>query len=150
MTGTTWILAADGTQARLLKGVNLIKDGRQNPEQEIFRTEVRKAQDIMTDRPGRSHSSVGPGRSAMDYPSDPVREEQQRFAAEIADRIDDYAAKGEFDRLVLCAAPQTLGDLRGRLSDRVRTLTTAEIDKNFSSLPTDKLISSVRSIMFDA
>ena len=29
-------------------------------------------------------------------------------------------------------------------------LTTAEIDKNFSNLPTDKLISSVRSIMFDA
>jgi len=35
-------------------------------------------------------------------------------------------------------------------SDKTRTLTMAEIDKNFSNLPTDKLISSVRSIMFDA
>ncbi|OJU88716.1 MAG: host attachment protein, partial [Shinella sp. 65-6] len=141
---------ADGNQARLLKGVNLLKDGQQNPEQEVFRWEPKKAQDIMADKPGRSHSSVGPGRSAMEYSSDPVREEQQKFTAEVASRIDDYAAEGAFDRLVVCAAPQTLGDLRSKLSDKARTLTTAEIDKNFSNLPTEKLISSVRSIMFDA
>ena len=68
----------------------------------------------------------------------------------VAGRIDGYAAEGAFDRLVVCAAPQTLGDLRNKLSDKSRTLTMAEIDKNFSNLPTDKLISSVRSIMFDA
>ena len=150
MTATTWILAADGNQARLLKGVNLMKDGQQSPEQEVFRWETKKAQDIMADKPGRSHSSVGHGRSAMEYSSDPVREEQQKFTAEVAGRIDDYAAEGAFDRLVVCAAPQTLGDLRNKLSDKSRTLTMAEIDKNFSNLPTDKLISSVRSIMFDA
>lgn len=150
MTATTWILAADGNQARLLKGVNLLKDDPQNPEQEVFRWEPKKAQDIMADKPGRSHSSVGAGRSAMEYSSDPVREEQQKFTAEIASRIDDYAAEGAFDRLVVCAAPQTLGDLRSRLSDKARTLTTAEIDRNLSNLPTQKLISSVRSIMFDA
>jgi len=147
---STWILAADGNQARLLKGVNLLKDGQQSPEQEIFSHEVRKAQDIMADKPGRSHSSVGPGRSAMEYSSDPVREEQQKFVAEVAERIDGYAADGGFDRLVLCAAPQTLGDLRARLSERTRTLTAAEIDKNFTNLPTDKLIASVRAIMYDA
>ncbi len=150
MTATTWILAADGNQARLLKGVNLMKDGQQSPEQEVFRWEPKKVKDIMADKPGRSHSSVGPGRSAMEYSSDPVREEQQKFTAEVASRLDDYAAEGAFDRLVVCAAPQTLGDLRNKLSEKTRTLTTAEIDKNFSNLPTDKLISSVRSIMFDA
>ena len=150
MTATTWILAADGNQARLLKGVNLLKDGQQSPEQEIFRWEPKKAQDIMADKPGRSHSSVGPGRSAMEYSSDPVREEQQKFTAQVAGRIDDYAATGAFDRLVVCAAPQTLGELRNKLSDKSRTLTMAEIDKNFSNLPTEKLISSVRAIMFDA
>jgi len=150
MTATTWILAADGNQARLLKGVNLLKNGQQNPEQEVFRWEPKKAQDIMADRPGRGHASAGYGSSAMEYSSDPVREEQQKFTAEVAGRIDDYAAGGAFDRLVVCAAPQTLGDLRSKLSDRTRTLTMAEIDKNFSNLPTEKLISSVRSIMFDA
>ena len=147
MTATTWILAADGNQARLLKGVNLLKDGQQNPPQEVFRWEPKKAQDIMADKPGRGHASVGPGRSAMEYSSDPVREEQQKFTAEVAGRIDGYAAEGAFDRLVVCAPPQTLGDLRSKLSDRARMLTVAEIDKNFSNLPTGKLISSVRSTL---
>lgn len=149
MTSTTWILAADGNQARLLKGVNLLKNGQQSPEQEVFRWEPKKAQDIMADKPGRSHSSVGPGRSAMEYSSDPVREEQQKFTSEVASKIDSYAAEGAFDRLVVCAAPQTLGDLRSMLSDKTRNLTMAEINKDFSKLPTDKLISSVRSIMYE-
>ncbi|MFB2550552.1 host attachment protein [Ensifer soli] len=146
----TWILAADGSTCRLLKGVNFLKDEPQTPEQEIFQTEARKAQDIKSDRPGRSHSSVGPGRSAMEYSSDPVRVDQQGFAADVADTIDRYAKEGAFDRLVLCAAPQTLGDLRGMLSQDVLDRTSHEISKNYSNLPTDKLIANVRSAIFDA
>ena len=144
---TTWILAADGNQARLLKGVNFLKDDPQSPEQEVFQLETKRVQDIMADKPGRSRSSNGQGRSAMEYSSDPVREEQQKFTAEIAGKIDTYAQQGAFDRLVLCAAPQTLGDLRSMLSSTSREKTTAEISKDFSNLPTDKLISSVRSVM---
>lgn len=146
---TTWILAADGNQARLLKGVNFLKDEPQSPEQEIFQLKTKRVQDIMADKPGRSHSSVGHGRSAMEYSSDPVREEQQKFTAEVASKIDGYAQEGAFDRLVVCAAPQTLGDLRSMLSPATRDKTTAEINKDFSNLPTDKLISSVRSVMFE-
>ncbi|MCW0001679.1 host attachment protein [Pararhizobium sp. YC-54] len=143
----TWILAADGNQARLLKGVNFLKNGHQSPEQEIFQLDTKRAQDIMADKPGRSHSSVGHGRSAMEYPSDPVREEQQRFTADVASRIDTYEQEGAFDRLVVCAAPQTLGDLRSMLSAATRAKTTVEISKDYSNLPTDKLISSVRAAM---
>ncbi|SOC42053.1 protein required for attachment to host cells [Rhizobium subbaraonis] len=146
---TTWILAADGNQARLLKGVNFLKDDQKSPEQEIFRSDPKKAQDIMSDRPGRSFSSHGPGRSAMEYTSDPVRDEQQRFTAEVAEKLEGYADAGAFDRLIVCAAPQTLGDLRTMLGSKARERTTAEIDKDFTNLPTEKLVSSVRSIMFE-
>ena len=145
----TWILIADGARARVLRHTGP-GNGLSEIEGLEFSQSHKRAQDIMADKPGRSHSSVGHGRSAMEYSSDPVREEQQKFTAEVAGRIDDYAAEGAFDRLVVCAAPQTLGDLRNKLSDKSRTLTMAEIDKNFSNLPTEKLISSVRSIMFDA
>ena len=103
----TWILAADGNQARLLKGVNLLKDGQANPEQEVFSCEPKRAREIMADKAGRSHSSVGHGRSAMEYSSDPVREEQQKFTAEVAEKLECYAGAGAFDRLIVCAAPQT-------------------------------------------
>ncbi|OBZ93167.1 host attachment protein [Pararhizobium polonicum] len=144
---TTWILAADGNQARLLKGVNFLKDGHQSLEQEIFQLDTKRAQDIMADKPGRSHSSVGHGRSAMEYSSDPVREEQLRFTSEVASKLHGYAQEGAFDHLVVCAAPQTLGDLRAMLSTITRAKTTMEISKDYSNLPTDKLISSVRSAM---
>ncbi len=146
---TTWILAADGNQARLLKGVNFLKDDNQNLEQEVFQLDTKRAQDIMADKPGRSHSSVGHGRSAMEYSSDPVREEQQKFTSDVASKIDGYAQAGAFDRLVLCAAPQTLGDFRSMLSAKVREKTTVEINKDYSNLPTDKLIASVKSVMFN-
>ncbi len=144
---TTWILAADGNQARLLKGVNFLKNGHQNPEQEIFQLDTKRVQDIMADKPGRAHSSTGHGRSAMEYSSDPVRGEQQRFTSEVASKLDAYAREGAFDRLVVCAAPQTLGDLRSMLSTATRAKTTMEICKDYSNLPTDKLISSVRAAM---
>ena len=59
----TWILIADGTQARVVehagpgKGLTTVKglDWSIPPLQ---------PQDINADRPGRSHSSVGHGRSA--------------------------------------------------------------------------------------
>ena len=144
---TTWILAADGNQARLLKGVNFFKDGHQSPEQEIFQLDTKRVQDIMADKPGRSHSSVGHGRSAMEYSSDPVREKQQKFTSDVASKLDMYAQEGAFDRLVLCAAPQTLGHLRSILSPATRAKTMVGICKDYSNLPTDKLISSVRSAM---
>ena len=117
MTATTWILAADGNQARLLKGVNLLKDCQQNPEQEIFRWEPKKAQDIMADKPGRSHSSVGHGRSAMEYSSDPVREEQQKFTAEVAGRLG--VKTGALATYKLPEPDATIGRTRGWLPDTI-------------------------------
>jgi len=143
-----WILAADGNAARIVKDVNLLKDGRQQPEVESYEIEGRRAQDIMADKPGRSHSSVGHGRSAMEYSSDPVREEQHRFAVEIAGKLDHYALENAFENLVICAAPKTLGDLRKLLSAHVKEKTVAEIDRNCVAVPTDQLIATVKSVVF--
>lgn len=150
MRNRIWILAADGNTARIFKDVNLLKDGHQQPEVETFQIEPKRAQDIMADRPGRSHTSVGYGRSAMEYSSDPVREEQHRFAVEIAGKLDHYAHEHAFENLVICAAPKTLGDLRKLLSHQVREKTVAEIDRNCVAVPTDQLIATVKSVVFPA
>lgn len=144
----TWILAADGNTARIVKGVNLLKEERQRPEEETFHTEPKRVQDIMADKPGRAHSSDGHGRSAMEYKSNPVREEQQRFVADVAERLESYAAARAFDSLVICAAPRTLGDFRKHLSAHVRERTVAEIDRNCVASTTDQLIATVRAAVF--
>lgn len=84
----------------------------------------------------------------MEYSSDPVREEQHRFAMEIAGKLDHYAHDHAFENLVICAAPRTLGDLRKLLSHQVKEKTLAEIDRNCVAVPTDQLIATVKSVVF--
>lgn len=134
----TWILIADGNQARVLehggpgKGLASVKglDWSIPPLQ---------TQDINADRPGRSHSSVGPGRSAMEPRTDPVDHREAEFARSVAGALDDKAKAGAFDRLVIAAAPVTLGNLRKVMSEHVKKTVVAELDKDLTNVPTPQL-----------
>jgi len=134
----TWILIADGTQARVLehtgpgKGLLTVKglDWSIPPLQ---------TQDINADRPGRSHSSVGHGRSAMEPRTDPSEHREAEFVRSVAEVMEDKAKAGAFDRLVIAAAPIALGHLRKLLSDHVKKTVVAELDKDLTNVPTPQL-----------
>lgn len=134
----TWILIADGTQARVLehagpgKGLATIKglDWSIPPLQ---------TQDINADRPGRAHSSVGSGRSAMEPRTDPAQHREAEFVRTVASVLDDKAKGGAYDRLVIAAAPIALGNLRKALSEHVKKTVVAELDKDLTNVPTPQL-----------
>lgn len=134
----TWILIADGNQARVLehggpgKGLVSVKglDWAIPPLQ---------TQDINSDRPGRSHSSVGAGRSAMEQRTDPVDHREAEFARSVAGVLEDKAKAGAFDRLVIAAAPMALGNLRKIMSEHVKKTVVAELDKDLTNVPTPQL-----------
>ncbi|MCW5722293.1 MAG: host attachment protein [Devosia sp.] len=135
---TTWILIANGTQARVLehngpgKGLTGI-DGLD------WSITPLQSQDINTDKPGRGFKSVGLGRSAMDPRTDPVEHREAEFVRSIAQEIDRKALEGAFDRLVLVAAPIALGNFRKFLSDHAKKAIIAELDKDLTNLPTPQL-----------
>ena len=130
----TWVLVADAAHARLYR----TRPGEQRLERlsvEESEAARQKSGDIMADRPGRAMDSSGVGqRSAMEQESDPQRVEQRRFAQAVADRLEAAANAGEFERLVVVAAPRALGDLRDLLPGSVRSRIDREIDKNYGSL----------------
>ncbi len=135
----TWIVIADGNQAKVFehdgpgKGLKAVKDMQ-------FEQEPHKAQEIMADKPGRSFSSAGPGaRSSIEYSSDPVQVRERRFVEGLADMLDEMLQQGKFDRLVIAAAPAALGDLRPALSDKVKETILAEMPKDLTNVPTQKL-----------
>lgn len=133
-----WILVADGARARILR--DAIPPAEAGKESElVFRSEQRHLRDIMTDKPGRSFASTGRRSSAMEYRSDPVREDDRAFALTLAEVLDSHRRAGDFDRLVVAAAPQMLGDLRQAFSDSLRRATAAEIAKDFIKLPAKDL-----------
>lgn len=135
----TWIVIADGNQAKIFehdgpgKGLRALKDLQ-------FEQEPLKASEIMSDKPGRSFSSAGPGsRSSIEYSSDPVAVRERRFVEKLADMLDEKLREGKFDRLVIAAAPAALGDIRPALTDQVKETILAEMPKDLTNTPATKL-----------
>ncbi len=135
----TWIVLADGDQAKIFshdgpgKGLKPLSD--LNIDQDRLR-----ATEIMADKPGRSMSSSGPGsRSSIDYKTDPVADRERRFVERLAEMLDEHQTAGDYQRLVIAAAPTALGDLRPALSDKVRQTILAELPKDLTNVPTAKL-----------
>lgn len=134
----TWILIADGAQARVLenggpgKGLTLVEGLN-------FSQEPLKNQDIVTDRPGRSFASVGNGRSGYEPDVSPVEQREARFVSTVADALERHRRDGAFDRLIIAADPTSLGTIRGALSKALQDAVVAELPKDLTNIPTAKL-----------
>lgn len=134
----TWVLIADGAQARVLentgpgKGLSKIDDLQ-------FAQEPLAAQDIISDRPGRASSPVGAGRGAMEPRTDPVEHRETEFVKSVAHALEKKCADGAYDRLVIAAAPIALGDIRKSLSANVKKTVVAELSKDLTNIPMPQL-----------
>jgi protein required for attachment to host cells len=134
----TWVLIADGAQARVLENTGPGK-GLKPVEGLDWAIEPLQAQDIVSDKPGRSFSSAGGGRSAMEPKTDPVAHRETEFVKSVASMLDRKAQEGAFDRLVIAAAPIALGDIRKAISPGVKKTIVAELNKDLTNLPTAQL-----------
>lgn len=90
--------------------------------------------DQKTDRPGRTHSSVGPGRSSVQE-VDFHQQEEDRFAADTADLLKKRALANDFEALIVVAPPRTLGELRKHYHKEVSQRLIGELDKDLTGHP---------------
>ena len=135
---TTWILLADGTRARIVCNTGPGK-GLQEVRGMEFEGNNSRSGDLMADRPGRTFDSAGAHRHAMEPHSDPQREAKRSFAAELVAKLQDELQDQAFDRLVLVAAPATLGDIRKALPKPLLAVVYAEIAKDLVHIPNQEL-----------
>lgn len=142
----TWVLVADGAQAKVFehlgpgKGLRAV-DGMQ------FAEDRKKASELVTDRPGRSFSSVGNGRSAMEPTSNPVVERERAFVEMVSAELARHFEAGAFRRLVIAAAPTALGDIRPALTAQLREAVIAELPKDLTGLPTAALTQHLADVL---
>ena len=113
----------------------------------VFSQGPEHAADIMADRPGRVHDSQGPGRHAMEYTSDPSREREKKFVKMLCEELQSGWVMGKFDRLILVAAPQALGDLRRALGPELKDLVHGEIAKDLTHIPNTELSRHLESVL---
>ena len=142
----TWVLIADGSRARLFVNEGVGKGLKPVLGQQFIGTKL-PSRDIATDRPGRAFDSAGEGRHAMEPPTDPHRHEKQAFAHELADVLEDRRKRSTFDRLVVVAPPEALGDLRSEFSDQLRRLVTAELNNDLTKISIHELSDHLGEVM---
>ncbi len=87
-----------------------------------------------TDRPGRSFTSFSPGRSAVQN-ADWHELEEERFAREMADRINQAAESGELNAIAIVAPPKALGEIRKELSVKAQSKVVGELAKDLTRHP---------------
>ncbi|TZG25173.1 host attachment family protein [Sphingomonas montanisoli] len=92
--------------------------------------------EMKTDAAGRAMSPVGGRQSAMEEP-DYHQIEEDRFAADTALMLKQKV--DAFEKLIIVAPPRTLGELRKHYDKAVADKIVAEIDKDFTRHPTDKI-----------
>ncbi len=89
-----------------------------------------REQDMTSDRPGRSFDSVGVSRHAMSPRTDAKEHAATAFSRRLAARIEAGRLGGEYDALVLVAAPKMLGRLRKEISEATMPMIQHEIAQN--------------------
>ncbi len=142
----TWILVADGSQARLF-----CNDGPGRGVAPLFDDLLTgcnlPGREIMSDRPGPAFDSMGQGRHAKEPRTDPREVEKRRFAHAPAAMQEDGLNQGGFDCLVLVAPPRALGQLRDELSKSARDKVSAELTKDLTQTPLHELPEHLGRIM---
>ena len=135
----TWILIADAGRARILEGDGL-GHGLTQVAGMHFETDLPPTHEIVDDRQPRSFESVGSARHAISVGEDPHRKEKRKFIESLADVLEDHLDKKSFDRLVVVAPPQALGDFREALSERMRTRVVNEVAKDLTKTPNQEIV----------
>ena len=140
----TWILVADGSRAKVYES-----PGHGSALREIFHEEAAalRTREIVSDRGGRRGDTVGGGRHDVGTSSDPQRHNERAFARHVCEFLDRAAGERAFDRLILTAAPATLGDIRDLLSKASRARVAAELDKDLVSVAPGELAGRLAEIV---
>ncbi len=142
----TWILIADGSRARLVVKRN-VHDGYKQVIDTDFIADKRPSHDMGVERPGRTHDSTGAARHAMQPPTDFHREEKHHLAQRVGDFLEEQRQKKAFERLIVIAAPQALGDLRDSFSPSLKKQVVEEIDKDLTMFTLHELQDKLSKII---
>lgn len=142
---TQWIVVANASLARLYKrelpaGALETVSTMEHPESRT------KASRLADDRPGHEASDFSAGGNRFEPRSDPRRKEHRRFAREVADRLDEALARGEFSSLALFASDPFLGELKGALSQPVLHRLKLARASDFTSLGAGALEERLREL----
>jgi protein required for attachment to host cells len=132
-----WVVVCDGAKALILENTGDAKFPNLKMV-EVFEHKSLATHDLGTDKPGRSHSSLGHGRSSVEQ-TDWHDQEETAFLHQLVKHLDASIAAGKTKSLIIAAPPRALGVLRPAYTHRLRDAISAEVDKDFVKLPVHQI-----------
>lgn len=133
ITQGEWVVVCDGAKALILENVGDAKFPNLKTR-DVFEHKALATHELGTDKPGRSSSSVGPGRSAVGQ-TDWHTQEEEAFLADLAAKLDHAVNTHEVKSLVVVAPPRALGFLRQAYGHGLKAAVRAEFDKDLVKMP---------------
>jgi protein required for attachment to host cells len=132
-----WVVVCDGAKALVLENAGDEKFPNLRTQQ-TFQQENLSTHELGTDAPGRSFSSVGHGRSAMEQ-TDWHDQAEQAFLKTLAGRLDKAVQEGSAKSIIMVASPRALGMIRPAYSQALRSAIRAEIAKDLVKMPVHEI-----------
>lgn len=128
-----WVIVCDGSKALFLQNAGDSKFPNLQTR-EVMEQEVPPTSELGTDAPGRSHSSVGPGRSAVAQ-TDFHTQQEDEFLRSIMAKLDAAAQAGQMKGIILVAPPRALGVLRQHYTHALKQAVREEVPKDYVKMP---------------
>ena len=132
-----WVVVCDGAKALVLENTGDFKFPNLKTV-EVFEQKHLATHELGTDAPGRSHSSLGHGRSSVEQ-TDYHDQAERNFLVHLAQHLDAALAAGKTKSLIMVAPPRALGMIRSAYSHALRGAVRAEVDKDFVKLPVHQI-----------
>ena len=141
-----WFLVADAARARLFETSG--KDVALTEVLDLLEPNARIPEtELASDEPGRQATAGGPGTHGMQEKITPREQEDIRFAAELADQLQEGLKKHSFDELYIAAAPHFLGLLRDALPEGVAAKLKGDLNKDLTRLGEAEIREHLHGIM---
>ena len=140
---TIWILVANQAEAQIysagqIKGNLVLVDTLTHEEG------MAHARDLISDAPGRVHDRMGSARHSMEPDTGVKEESRRRFVKKIVELLESANFRGDYDRLVLLAAPAMLGVIRKTLTSKLTKAVIKEIPKDVIGQDLGKIQAQLR------
>eukprot|EP01037_Dinobryon_pediforme_P009501 gene9503-9581_t len=129
----TWILVGDGRKALFLRNIGTAEQLELTVER-VLESENAPTSEQGSDRPGRSFSSMGYGRSAYEE-TDWHEIGEQRFVTDVAQALVKLASTDTMKALILVVPAKVLGQLNDELPPMVQNLVVDKLTRDLTKHP---------------
>jgi protein required for attachment to host cells len=134
----TLVLVGDGRKALFLLNHGNARFPDLRVEQ-VFADVNPATHDQGTDRPGRSHSSIGDGRRSGLEGTDWHDIEEHKFTRDVAAVLEKLVRERKIKAIIIASPPRTLADLRHALHADVKKCVIAELAKDLTHHPVHEI-----------